>query len=481
MRILVINPPATDRHDIHAGKETLSFPLGLAYIVSVVKKSVDETNINMIDINLQRNLLDLEFLRAELKKFNEPTIVFIGGMSTVYYWIKNICKVVKEVFPKTTIVCGGSVTVNPERLLKNTVVDIAVLGEGEKIVEELLKSIKDRDNLDNIKGICFKKGSTIIKNNIRPRIENLDSIDFPDFHFFDTEAYIQSEARMTGYRSLPMIISRGCPFNCKFCFRNFGHEIRYRSVENVIEEIKKLKTEFQIDYIVLWDELPLFNKDWSKKFVSALNSNSLKISWTCACRASFISDTDLELLKLLKRFGLTRISFGLESGSNDMLKRMNKGLTVEQSERALKITRKAGIKATGTFMIGYPGETPDTIKKTADFCKKNLLKTTFYICVALPGSSLYRECIEKGIITDEERYLYTISKRSDASQLNINLTEMSDNDFLWYKKNAEEDVNRFHLLNSIKYYGISSGILNLIKNSFLFIRRKVKRTYFDTP
>ena len=481
MKILAINPSASDRHNVYTGKEDLPFPLGLAYIVSVVKKGTEQKNINLIDINLQRDLLHLDSLRVELKKFDEPTIVLIGGMSTLYYWIKNICKIVKDAFPKTTIICGGSVTVNSEFLLENTDVDITVLGEGEKTIDELLEALKNQDSLAHIKGICFKKGATIIKNDTRPRIEDLDSIDFPDFHFFNTEAYIQSQVRITGYRSLPMIISRGCPFNCNFCYRNFGHKIKYRSVENVIEEIKELKSKFNIDYFVLWDELPLFDKEWIKNFAVALISNSLRVSWSCPSRASFISDSDLEFLKLLKRSGLRRISFGVESGSNDMLKRMNKRLTVQQSEKALKITRKAGIKATATFMIGYPGETLDTIEKSVDFCKKNLLKTSFYICVALPGSNLYRDCIEKGMIQDEEKYLYTISKRGDASQLNINLTEMSDGDLLRYKNDAETAINRFHFLNHIKYYGIIGGIFNIARNPFLFIRRKLKGTYFDTP
>jgi radical SAM superfamily enzyme YgiQ (UPF0313 family) len=481
MKILVINPPASDRHDIYTGKEDVSFPLGLAYIISVVKKRVDEKNLNLIDINLHRDLIDLDSLKAELKKFDEPAMVLIGGMSTQYYWIKNICKVIKDVSPKTIIICGGSVTVNSKFLLENTDVDIAVIGEGEKTLSELLEALKNQDSLNNIKGIYFKNGAAVIKNATRPRIEDLDSIEFPEYHFFDTEAYIQSQVRITGYRSLPMIISRGCPYSCNFCHRNFGHEIKYRSVGNIIEEIKELKRRFNIDYFVLWDELPLFDKEWAQNFAAALTSNSLRVSWSCPGRASSITDSDLKFLKLLKRSGLKRISFGVESGSDDMLKRMNKRLTVEQAEKALKITRKAGIKATATFMIGYPGETPDTIKKSADFCKKNLLKTTFYICVALPGSNLYRDCIEKGIIQDEEKYLYTISERGDASKLNINLTEMSDKDLLRYKNNAETAINRFYLLNYINYYGIMGGIFNIARNLFRFIRRTIKGTYFDTP
>ncbi|MFC1951541.1 B12-binding domain-containing radical SAM protein [Chloroflexota bacterium] len=167
MKILVINPPASDRHDISSRTEDLSFPLGLAYIVSVAKKCLDEKSINLIDVNLHRNLLNLDCLKMELRNYDEPTIVFIGGMSTVYYWIKNICKVVKNVFPKTIIICGGSVTVNPEFLLKNTDVDIAVLGEGEKTVGELLKAIKDKNGLHHLEGICYRKGSAIIKNDPR--------------------------------------------------------------------------------------------------------------------------------------------------------------------------------------------------------------------------------------------------------------------------------------------------------------------------
>ncbi|MFC1951542.1 B12-binding domain-containing radical SAM protein, partial [Chloroflexota bacterium] len=282
---------------------------------------------------------------------------------------------------------------------------------------------------------------------------------------------------MTGHRSLPMIVSRGCPFNCNFCYRNFGHKIKYRTVEKVIKEVEELKAAFHIDYIVLWDELPLFDKEWSKNFALALISSSLRILWTCPGRAASVTNSDFGLLKLLKQSGLRRISFGIESGSNDMLKVMNKGLTVQQGEQALRITRKADIKATATFMIGYPGETHTTIEESVNFCKKNLLRTTFYICVALPGTKLYRDCIEKGLIKGEEKYLYTVSRRGDASQLNINLTEMSDHDFLGYKRNAEKAVNRFYFFNHIKYFGIVGGIFSIVNNLFLSIRRRLKGTY----
>lgn len=490
MKVLVINPNSSSRHDVYSKKRELSFPLGLAYIISVVKKYTND--IKLLDLHLQADILN-SFAEG-LKRIDPPTIVLIGGMSTVYHWIKAISKLVKEVFPQTIIICGGSVATSmPEILLNNTAIDIAVLGEGENTAEEIFKTLKSQEGIDSInyrpgldwlagiKGISYKKALSVMRNGPRPRIEDLDSIDFPDFHFFDTEKYIQSGVRVTGCRSLPIIISRGCPFNCNFCYRNFGHKIKYRSVENAIEEIKKLKTEFHLDYIVLWDELPLFDKEWAKNFAQTLISRSLKISWVCAGRASSLSDSDSELLKLLKRSGLRRISFGIESGSNDMLKRMNKHLTVEQSERALKVTRKAGIKATASFMIGYPGETPDTIEKSVDFCKKNLLKTTFYICVATPRTRIYSDCIEKGIIQDQEKYIDSISRIGDASQLNINMTEMSDDELLRYKKDAENAINRFNLSNHMRYYGAVKGVLEIIKALFLFIRRKYKRCYFDSP
>ena len=409
------------------------FPVGLCYIASAIHRA----RYDMELLDLDRDRKSDEELRKILRQ-REFDVVAFGCIVTGYKIVKNIANIIREVKKNAVIICGNSVADSiPRILLENTEVDIAVIGEGDVTIVDVLDRLNESGSVNSVKGIWYEENGKIIANPIREPIDDIDSIPFPEWDLFDMEEYIKigSEDLMEPHpipkeEIRPFIINtaRGCPFRCSFCYQVFQHyKYRHRSTNSVITEIKELQGRYGINYIFFSDELSFYSKKQLEEFADRLLSEDIKIFWFGDCRSNlFTSEDDLELLKKVKNAGCLGFGFSLESANREILKAMNKGLSPEDFSKQKKLLDMAGLATWTSLVFGYPQETKDTIKETMDLCYElNVYPSSGYL-LPQPGSPMYDYIIEKRIITDEEEYLLSLGDRQD---LRINLTELSDDEF----------------------------------------------------
>lgn len=425
MNILLVNPPC---------RIPALIPSGLGYIISVLRQ--DGHKVSLIDLNAENKSFDI--LGKEIDRL-KCDVIGIGGLSTTYNFVKRFSILAREVKPDAKIIAGNMVsTANPESLLQNSQVDICVIDEGEETIRELIRKIKNFPDLENVNGIVFKKGERIIVTNPRERIENLDKLPFPAWDSFAMETYINNPIHTEyGRRSINVSTVRGCPFQCVYCSRPFGSRVYMRSPKSIVAEIKELKKRYRIEYIAFSDDLFMANKKWAVDVCDTMIRENIRIKWGGAGRVNLV---DTDLLKKMKKAGCEVIGYGFESGSQKILNNMKKGVKVEQAERAVTITRKAGIKVIGSFMIGMAGETEETVAETVDFIKRTELTLhRFFYTTPYPKTPLYEIAKKMNRIhQDEDAYVSSLGEMYNT--LLANLTDMTDEELKSLKEKAEKKI-----------------------------------------
>ncbi len=246
--------------------------------------------------------------------------------------------------------------------------------------------------LTRIKGLVWRNGSEVVINPPRPYIANLDDLPLPRHDLLPLKAY---RAPLVGGPYAFSVPSRGCPAGCRFCIKHvsYGASVRFRTPENVVDEIEVL-VNLGVRKIHMYTDLFTVNREHVMGICEGILERKLPVRWTCNSRVDFV---DLELLQQMRRAGCWMISWGIESGEPEMLKRMNKGITLEKVEKALGWAKEAGIMNWGYFIIGLPGETEASIRKSIDFAKRLPLDLIlFHIAAPHPGTPFFFEVVENG-------------------------------------------------------------------------------------
>jgi radical SAM superfamily enzyme YgiQ (UPF0313 family) len=246
--------------------------------------------------------------------------------------------------------------------------------------------------LSTVKGLVWRDGSEIVVNPPRPFIADLDDLPLPRHDLLPLERY---RAPLVGGPYAFVVSSRGCPGGCRFCIKHvsYGSSVRYRSPEHVLAEVEQL-VELGVRKIHMYTDLFTVNREHVMGICEGILERELPVKWTCNSRVDFV---DAELLQTMKRAGCWMISWGIESGDEGMLKRMRKGITPEKVERALRWSKEAGIMNWGYFIIGLPGETEESIRRTIDFSKRLPLDLVlFHIAAPHPGTPFFFEVVENG-------------------------------------------------------------------------------------
>ena len=246
--------------------------------------------------------------------------------------------------------------------------------------------------LARVKGLVWRNASEVVINPPRPYIANLDDLPLPRHDLLPLKAY---RAPLVGGPYAFSVPSRGCPAACRFCIKHvsYGASVRFRSPQNVVDELEVL-VNLGVRKIHMYTDLFTVNRDHVMGICQGILERKLPIRWTCNSRVDFV---DLELLQQMQRAGCWMISWGIESGEPEMLKRMHKGITLEKVERALSWSKEAEIMNWGYFIIGLPGETEASIRKTIDFAKRLPLDLVlFHIAAPHPGTPFFFEVVENG-------------------------------------------------------------------------------------
>jgi len=400
-KIIFINPPY---ERIAPGYEFVkhitnqSPSLGLLHLAAEVRLHGYEPSI------IESDIFNLSIDQVAQKVIDEkPEYVGITLFTVGIWGAAAIARKIKKVLPQTTIIVGGPhiSSMGPETIERFREFDVAVVGEGEKILMELLESYEKGSNLASVPGIIYRVNDVVFRTPELPVNRVLDELPFPAWDLLPDFPHAYKPAIYDFPRGPVATIaaSRGCPFHCKFCDTStFGAKVRHYSPDKVFEMMKFLHDTHGVRHIMFVDDLFLASKIRTEELCNLLLDSDMKMTWTCTARVDTVKP---EILTLMKKAGCWEISFGLETGSNDLLKKMDKAAEVEKSEQAIKWTAEAGIRTKGLFMLGFPGEDSVTIGQTKDFIRRipmtimNLTKFTPY-----PGSPIYRDLYGTNIRED---------------------------------------------------------------------------------
>jgi len=263
-----------------------------------------------------------------------------------------------------------------------------VRGEGEETILDLMARLgRGTAGWRDVPGISFRDKGEVVHTPDRPLIRDLDSIPFPARHLLPLDRY---QTIHTGRkRFATLVTSRGCPGKCMFCFRPFGRNLRYRSMDNVMGEVRELVERFRVEEISILDDAFTLDRDRVAEFCDRVSASGLRFAWRLGngTRVDLIDD---ELLKMMKRAGCYEVAFGIESGDDEVLRKIGKEITTAQVERAFAAAKRAGMETIGFFMIGHPFDTVETMRKTIDFAiRLDPTYAQFTMSTPLPGTALW--------------------------------------------------------------------------------------------
>ncbi|MFH1509915.1 MAG: radical SAM protein [Candidatus Nealsonbacteria bacterium] len=401
MDILFINPPWHKQSgNIWKDVSACMPPFGLALLASLAREK--GFSVFILDCNAQH--IGLDIIKENLPE-EHPRFIGITATTVLIENALALAKIVKKKYPKTKIIIGGvHATVHPKEILNHQEIDYVVLGEGEHSFLDLLSNKNPR----TIKGIGFKERGQIIINPSQETIVDINIFPSLPYDLLPMDKYYPAMGSYQRKPSFGMITSRGCPGRCTYCKGNLlGDKIRFISAERIVKEIIYLQENYGIRDITFYDDTFTSNKQRVKDFCSLLKEKKLDLTWCCFAR---VDTVDYEMLKEMREAGCYQILYGIESASSEILENIKKRITLDRVEKAIKDTKKADIEVRLSFMIGNPGETEETIKKTikyAIYLDPDLV--SFNITTPYPGTEMFEWAKGKNILLHKDWTRYNFA------------------------------------------------------------------------
>lgn len=381
---VLVNPPLLKERYRHQPY----LPIGLAYLASILE--ADGHHVTVIDCPALN--IDHSKLKSKLEDL-KPDLVGITAMTPTIKSALICAEKAKEACQESLVVLGGphASFMDREILSETPNVDVVVRGEGEQTLREIAYALEGKMEMQEIAGISARRNGEIFQTPNRPPIDDLEHLPRPSYKHFPLEKY-----RVFGRKIIPIMTSRGCPFQCSFCVtsRIFGKNVRMRSPKNVVDELEWLKVEFEAEAYSFFDDTFTLDMNRAQKICEEMTRRKINLPWDCQTRADRISR---ELLISMKKAYCEVITMGVESASPIVLKLIGKGISPEQNRKAIEMIKEVGISVVISLIIGYPGEKMEDIQRTLDFVYK-AKPDDVYVCIATPypGTKLYNIIKEKG-------------------------------------------------------------------------------------
>lgn len=403
IKMIALVNPYYQRRTKSIAQITVGPPLGLAYIASVLESN--GYDVAIIDANAEQ--LPVKEIVRRVFQFKAD----IAGLSAVTATVHACHQIASELKKLdnsiVTIIGGVHATALPEETLKDFVCfDFLIKGEGEYVFAELLNALNNADSLTQVKGIGYRSNSDLVINERRDNIQDLDALPFPARHLLNKRLYRTFDSdRMTS-----VIAIRGCPAKCVYCAVNqvSGTRCRKRSPENVTEEIAACFSEYNARFIAFLDDTFTFDKAWAHKLCDELVKSGInkRMKWSCLTR---VDNVDYSLLLHMKKAGCIRVEFGIESGSQELLNKLKKGITIGQIKEAFSLAKKLKLSTMGFVMLNAPGETRETIAETEKLIMEvepDFLQVSF--ATPYPGTELFEACEKEGLLMtkDWSQYIF---------------------------------------------------------------------------
>jgi len=403
MKVMLTCPNDSPLVASFSEKGGISLPLGLAYLGAYIR---DLPDVQVVGFD--NNALKLppaeyrEIFRAEA-----PNVVAISILTATVHTTWELARTVKEVLPQAVVVVGGMhCSALPEDTLQEPAIDYGVVGEGEEAFRELLEALQAKRDPGGIGNLVYRRDGQVVVNPRRPPIRNLDAIPFPARELFDNSKYsLNVNRRATSAKSTTLLTSRGCPYGCIFCSKSiYGRSFNQRSPQNVIAELKLLEEQGYGEVLIVDDTFTV-NRKWILEFCRLFVAEGLRLQWNCHAR---VNTLDEEVVKAMKQAHCTGMAFGIESGNPEMLRKIDKAITIEQAHVAVNLCRRYGIGSLCSYIFGHPGDTRATIDDTlrisleldSDFAN-------FCVLVPMPGSKIFDDLLKQGRpgLKEWDRYL----------------------------------------------------------------------------
>ena len=481
MKVLLVNPPQTFFPGSDAPSGNL--PLGLMYIAAVLER--DGSKAEILDAFMADSParkvgdtveigMNYESVAEEIRR-RKPDIVGISNPFTCQTQhaskVADIVKAIDRDVP--TVVGGPHVSAVPEEFMaeaKN--VDLAVMGEGEYTMLDIVKLTEGKKRAAEIQGIAYRQNDKIVQTPRRAFLENLDDLPYPAYDLVDMESYLNPEKieyRSFKDRAISMITSRGCPFNCVFCavHLHMGKAFRAHSVDYVVNHVKHVVDKYRVKTIFFEDDNMTFDLKRFDAICNGIISQKIKFKWETpnGIRADYLT---LDLLKKMKRSGCQSVFFGVESGDQHVLDDIiSKSLDLNAVTNVAKMCRDIGLSTAAFYIIGFPGEKKEDMLKTVDFALK--LKREYdvgmLLHVATPscGTRLYYQCKEKGYIQEN------LTPRAFAE-----VRQTRGNPLIGTEDFTSAEVKEIAIMAMARYQRIS--MINYAKNPL-----KTMRAIFGQP
>lgn len=410
MKVYMLNPPYIP----HFGRGmrwqdtgragTLYYPIWLSYATAVVEQEYETRLVDAPAWNWSRG-----DVIEDVKRFKPDLIV----MDSSFPSLKNDIEVAEEIkrnCEAKIVLVGPPASQFPDEILSSDGIDIVARWEYDFTVRDIAKALEENRDFKDIKGISYKENGKIIHNPNREftTSEDLDRIPFVSKvykkHLNIRDYYLSSSL----YPEVQIFTGRGCPYLCTFCSWTqtlMGRKYRVRSISNVLDELEWIQENLpEVKEVFFEDDTFTINKKRVLEFCKEYRERGLDITWACNARA----DLDYETMKEMKKANCRLLIVGYESGSDEILRNIKKGITVEQIRRFAKDARRAGLLVHGDFIIGLPGETKETIELTRKLIKEtkpDILQVS--VASPFPGTDFYEWCEENGylLINDPNEYL----------------------------------------------------------------------------
>jgi len=431
MKIVLICPTWTDDLGIFAKlakKRNSQPPLGILYLATIAEQKGHK--VRVIDADVED--YDQKSL-ADAIVSEDYDLVGITATSPIFHKAMNLAETLKSRQCRATIIIGGEHLNIFKKEAFYECFDYAFFGESDFSFGRFL-DIMESGNLDFIgmKGFIYRRDGKTIETEPNERIKNLDEVPFPAMHLLRHDRYIMTFATHKKRPYLPLLATRGCPFKCAFCSEPLTNPyVRFRSAKNIVDEIERWVKEIGITHFFFMDSNITLKRDQIKGVCEEILARDLQISFEGWTRANLV---DREILLLMKKAGMIRISYGIESGDPQILKIIRKEVALEDMRQAFKMTEEVGIEPACSVMLGLPGDTKASVQRTIKFVKSipQIRYSNFSIANPYPGTEMYSWALEgrHGIRLMVEDF--SGFRRYDDSPVSVN--DMSKEDLIRLQK-----------------------------------------------
>lgn len=386
-------------------------PVDMMSLSAIAKKRGYETYFK--DYSLKNETV-YDFLR-DLRIY-KPDFLVINVASTTLEKDLSILTTARDLLDDIVVIVKGAIfNFNSYAIMqKYPEIDVALRGEIEEPFDEIIQY----NNFCDIKGITYQINNKIISTADRKLSDNLDHLPILDRSLIDNNIYQRPDTKKP---QTIIKVSKGCPHHCFFCLASplNGKIVRYKDPELILEEIKECVSLYNIKDFIFWSDIFNLNKDWVQRLCRLIIESGLKINFSANTR---VDTVDYESLVLMKKAGCNLLSMGIESGSQKILDKMGKKITLEQVQKSVSLVHRAGIQTYAYYVLGLPWETKETLKETFNFAKKlNTHYASFYTATALMGTKFY-DYVNKnrlGEISYEKPYIFPSVKSYELSSQEI--------------------------------------------------------------